>query len=85
VADRQVRLTWEEAEKFKRAAEMRGMSVSNWLRDIARKQARADLAENVEKPLFNGARWLRADTGCARLDHRPAIFQLLGRYKTQDI
>jgi uncharacterized protein (DUF1778 family) len=50
----QVRLTWDEAESFKRAADMRGMSVSSWLRDIARKQARADLSEIGEKPMFNG-------------------------------
>jgi uncharacterized protein (DUF1778 family) len=50
----QVRLTWEEAESFRRAADIRGMSVSNWLRDIARKQARADLSEIGEKPMFNG-------------------------------
>jgi hypothetical protein len=50
----QVRLTWEEAESFRRAADIRGMSVSNWLRDMARKQARADLSEIGEKPMFNG-------------------------------
>jgi hypothetical protein len=50
----QVRLTWEEAEGFKRAADLRGMAVSSWLRDVARKQARSDLAEIGEKPLFNG-------------------------------
>jgi len=52
----QVRLTWEEAESFKRAADLRGMAVSAWLRDIARKQARADLAEIGEKPDFNGTK-----------------------------
>jgi hypothetical protein len=43
----------QPAESFKRAADMRGMAVSSWLRDVMRKQARADLAEIGEKPSFN--------------------------------
>jgi hypothetical protein len=50
----QVRVTWEEAETFKEAAEIDGMALSAWVRQQCRDGSRKTFAKVGRKPLFNG-------------------------------
>jgi hypothetical protein len=50
----QVRVTWEEAETFKEAADIEGMHLSAWVRQKCRDGARETLAKVGKTPNFNG-------------------------------